>query len=110
MTRPSYHLFSRFLRSIAIPLAVSFLCFAGCKNNNPGEWPQALIEEKLKTKYEFVEIGLSPDGPGKYLGSAKSKDGETLKITIVQDPKSKSMKYDFKGDRGWFEDGKYDLD
>jgi hypothetical protein len=82
----------------------------GCQSNNPGEWTQAMIEQKLQSKYDFTELKLSPDGKGKYSGVAKSKEGETLKVTISQDPVAKSMKYDFKGDRGWFEDGVYDLD
>jgi hypothetical protein len=89
---------------------ICMLFIPGCGSNNPGEWTQATIEEKLRTKYEFVEFKLTPDGQGKYAGTAKSKEGETLKVSVSQDPKAKSLKYDFKGDRGWFEDGTYDLD
>jgi len=86
------------------------LAATGCEPNNPGEWPQHRIEQKLQTKYDLQELKLSQDGAGKFSGTAKTKEGETLKISILQDPKNKSMKYDFKGDRGWYEDGVYDID
>jgi hypothetical protein len=89
----------------------ALLTLVGCNaSNNPASWTQDTIEQKLQSKYDLVEIKLSPAGDGKYSGTAKSKEGETLKVTITQDKQAKSLKYDFKGDRGWFEDGTYDLD
>ena len=99
---------NRLLCILSISLII--LPLFGCQSNNPGEWPQSQIEKKLQSKYDLLELTLAPDGAGKFSGTAKTKEGETLKISILQDPKNKSLKYDFKGDRGWYEDGKYDID
>ena len=97
------------LRVVYFCLFCAIATFAGC-SKHPGNWTQATIEQKLGSKYGFTEFTLSPAGEGKYTGKAKSKEGETLKVTVTQDEKAKSLKYDFKGDRGWVEDGKYDLE
>lgn len=92
-------------------LVVFAALFSGCNSaSHPGTWPANVIQQKLKSKYEFTELTLTPDGEGKFTGTAKSKEGETLKVTIVQDKAAKRLNYDFKGDRGWFEEGLYELD
>lgn len=99
------------VRYFSVWLLCALLTLVGCNtSNNPGGWTQDTIEQKLQSKYSFVELKLSPAGEGKYTGTAKSKEGETLAVTITQNKQAKSLKYDFKGDRGWFEDGTYDLD
>lgn len=99
------------VRSFSFCMLCTLLTFVGCNaSNNPASWTQDTIEQKLQSKYDLVEIKLAPAGDGKYTGTAKSEEGETLKVTVTQDKQTKSLKYDFKGDRGWFEDGTYDLD
>jgi hypothetical protein len=102
---------AKMVRYFSFWLLCALVTLVGCNaSNNPAGWTQETIEQKLKSKYSFVELKLSPAGEGKYTGTAKSKEGETLAITISQNKEAKSLKYDFKGDRGWFEDGTYDLD
>ncbi len=84
----------------------------GCdRTDNPALWPREKIEQKLLNSYknEIAELSLTPDGEGKYKGVAKSKEGETLQITVQQDSQSQRLNYSFKGDRGWHEDGNYNV-
>ena len=99
------------VRYSCVCMLCAVMTFVGCNaSNNPANWRQDMIEQKLQSKYRFTELKLSPAGEGRYTGTATSKEGETLAVTITQDKQAKSLKYDFKGDRGWHEDGIYDLD
>lgn len=79
----------------------------GCKEN-PGTWPQDKVSAKISESLELVEVTLTP-ATGGFEGSGKREDGETVTFTITQDPAASKMSWDAKGDRGFIEDGFYEL-
>ena len=95
-------------KTAVICLVCSFSCLIGCRDN-PGKWPQPKVQAKIQENLELVEATLTPSPSGGFQGSGKRADGETVTFTITQDPAASRMQWDAKGDRGFVEDGFYEL-
>lgn len=91
-----------------ISLVFGLFCLNGCREN-PGKWPQDKVQSKIMESLELVEATLTPNPAGGFQGSGKRDDGETVSFTITQDPAASRMQWDAKGDRGFIEDGFYEL-
>ncbi len=93
---------------------VSLLCvsliglFGGCADN-PGTWPQPKLEAKVKESLELTQIALTAQSEGGYTGTGTRADGETLNVTVAQDADAHRISWEAKGDRGFVEDGYYEL-
>ncbi|MCA9127363.1 MAG: hypothetical protein KDB22_09760 [Planctomycetales bacterium] len=83
------------------------LLVVGCAEN-PGKWPKDKVQAKIEEKLELTELTLNPREGGGFEGTGKL-GGETVTITITQDPASGRMSWDAKGDRGLVETGFYEL-
>lgn len=93
------------LWGIILGLAV---IFTGCADN-PGKWPLPKLEAKISENLELTSIELAPRPEGGYQGSGQRADGETVKFTITQDPEAHRIEWQAQGDRGFVEDGYYEL-
>ncbi len=93
-------------KAVLSGLAIAF-CLTGCAEN-PGTWSQDKVSAKISESLELTEVSLTKTGDG-YDGTGKRADGETLKFVITQDAEAHRMSWDAKGDRGFFEDGFYEL-
>jgi len=98
----------RFL--VILPCLLILLLPTGCADtNNPGTWDRAKVETQMKSSLKLTEITLTPGTSG-FSGTGKALDGETYKITIIQDPAKKRLDWKGEGDRGSNEDGSYSID
>lgn len=84
-----------------------FLVLVGCREN-AGTWGEEKVKAKITEKLELTDATLQP-AEGGFTGSGSREDGETVKFTITQDPETGRMSWDAEGDRGFFEDGYYEL-
>lgn len=84
------------------------LIATGCRDN-PGKWPAEKVEGQIMRSLELVEIIQSDKNPDGFTINGKRSDGETLTITITQDPENSRMSWDAKGDRGFVEQGYHEL-
>jgi hypothetical protein len=89
-------------------LALAIL-LAGCAADNPGTWSQDKLEAKVMESLELTEIALVPKPEGGYDGTGKRADGETLTFTLTQDATAHRFSWNAKGDRGFVEEGYYEL-
>jgi hypothetical protein len=80
----------------------------GCQDN-PGTWQEPKVKVKVMENLELTEATLTPLLEGGFEGSGKRADGETVTFTITQDADAHRMSWDAKGDRGFVEDGFYEL-
>lgn len=80
---------------------------SGCREN-AGTWGEDKVKAKIVEKLELTGAQLTPSDNG-FTGEGPRTDGETVTFTITQDPESGRMSWDAKGDRGFFEDGFYEL-
>ncbi|GAB5403365.1 MAG: hypothetical protein Aurels2KO_15960 [Aureliella sp.] len=88
-------------------LALLCLVLTGCREN-AGTWGEEKVKDKIIEKLELTDATLEPAESG-FTGSGKREDGETVSFTIEQDPETGRMSWDAQGDRGFFEDGYYEL-
>jgi len=83
-------------------------CFFGCAKENPGLWGKDKVEAQVKKSLELDEVSLEPRTEGGFSGSGK-REKETIQVTVKQDAASSRMEWDAKGDRGFVEQGYYEL-
>lgn len=84
------------------------ILFCGC-SENPGTWSQDKLHAKITEKLELVDAELQPVEGGGFKGSGTRADGETVTFTISQDPGAHKMSWEAEGDRGFVEEGFYEL-
>lgn len=84
------------------------LVFAGC-GENPGTWGAEKVSTKIAASLELADVSVTPRPEGGFVGSGKRADGETITFTILQDAEAHRMSWDAKGDRGFVEEGFYEL-
>ena len=87
---------------------VGLLILGGCRDN-PGTWGAEKVSTKIAASLELSDVTLSPRPEGGFSGSGKRADGETITFTISQDAEAHRMSWDAKGDRGFVEEGFYEL-
>ncbi len=80
----------------------------GCREN-PGKWSADQVKVKIMESLELNNVTLTPLPTGGFSGIGQRADGETLTFTILQDAAAHRMSWDAKGDRGFVEDGFYEL-
>lgn len=91
----------------ATSLVLICIVLAGCREN-AGTWGEEKVKAKITEKLELTDATLQP-ADGGFTGSGTREDGEAVKFTITQDPETGRMSWDAEGDRGFFEDGYYEL-
>ena len=101
-----------FPRLFCLLLLASVLC--GCADN-PGTWPadklETYVQDSLnREEMEITDVALTAAGEGVYTGTAVDAGGEKLELEVKQDPSTKSLTWDAKGDRGSFLSGSYKLE
>lgn len=84
------------------------LLLVGC-GDNPGNWPEERVKAKIQEKLELVEVSISERQEGGFEGSGKRADGETVEFEISQNPDEHQMSWEATGDRGFVEEGFYEL-
>lgn len=94
-------------KSLVSLLLLSAVGLSGC-TDNPGTWSEQKVASQIEESLELVESSLTKVDGG-FEGTGKRSDGETLTFTIQQDPDASRMSWDAKGDRGFVEDGFYEL-
>jgi hypothetical protein len=80
---------------------------SGCRDN-PGKWPPEKVSTKIAESLELSDVSLSAVD-GKLQGSGVRSDGETVSVTVTQHPESGEIRWDAKGDRGFVEEGYFQL-
>ena len=99
-------LMSARLSGLAVVFALTL--FNGCQQaSHPGNWDEAMVEEKLKEKMALTSIDLTPTADG-FEGTGTYADGEETEITVTQ--AGQRLDYDGKGNRGSNETGFYVVD
>ena len=103
----------RWLPLLGLSLAVVLLAAAGC-GDNPGTWPKEKLSEHVKQSLidqgiDVTEVSLTESESGGYEGTGKVAGGETLKLSVTQDPAAHRITWDAEGDRGSILDGSYEL-
>ena len=89
---------------------LSFLCVGGCNPaENPGTWGVEKVSAKIQESLELTDVELTANPEGGFTGTGSRTDGETVTFTITQDPTASRMSWDAEGDRGFVEDGYYEL-
>lgn len=83
------------------------VCCVGCRDN-PGKWSPEKVSAKVAESLELSEFSLSKSD-GKLQGSGIRDDGQTVSVTVTQHPESGEIRWDAKGDRGFFEEGYFQL-
>ena len=88
---------------------VLVICFllAGCAEN-PGTWGEEKIKDKIVESLEMDDLTLTAKTGGGYEGSGKRGE-EILTIEITQDPDAHRLSWDVVGDRGFMEQGFFEL-
>lgn len=92
----------------AVLLVLSFFLFSGCADN-PGKWGADKVSAKVSESLELSDVTITASDGGGFTGSGTRSDGETVTFTITQDAEAHRMSWDAKGDRGFVEDGYYEL-
>ena len=95
--------------SLSALLVLGSLLCSGCSQDNPGTWPRDRVSAKVMESLQMTEVTLSPDPAGGFSGTGKRADGETLTLTVTQDAATHRISWDAKGDRGFVEDGYFEL-
>jgi hypothetical protein len=91
--RPSQlSLFFVFLSSLIVAAS-------GCNTFDPSRWNQAEVTKEITEQWKLFDVSLTKVTGG-FEGSGKDASGETFKIKITQDPKTKSASGTADGDRG----------
>jgi hypothetical protein len=67
---------------------------------SPGEWSQRRIEALVKGELNLNEISLRDVAPGTYIGTGQTAQGTEWTLKILQDQKSKSLKWSAVRDNG----------
>lgn len=94
--------------SLGLLLLSGLLILGGCRDN-PGTWGAEQVTTKIAASLELSDVTLSPRPEGGFAGSGKRADGETITFTISQNAEAHRMSWDAKGDRGFVEEGFYEL-
>ena len=79
----------------------------GC-GNNPGQWGEEQVKAKIIESLEMDDLTLTANDGGGFTGTGKRGE-ETLTIKIDQDPEASRLSWDAQGDRGFIEEGFYEL-
>ena len=95
-----------FLLSIVL---LAGMALTGCDKGNPGTWDQNKVEEQIKQSLNLTDVALTPNPAGGYTGRGTAQDGESLRLTITQDPATQEMAWDAVGDRGTVTSGEYNF-
>jgi hypothetical protein len=86
---------------------LAFSTLAGC-GDNPGKWPVEKVSQKVAESLELSEVSLSATERG-LEGSGLRADGETVSLVVTQHPDLGEIRWDAKGDRGFVEEGYFQL-
>jgi len=84
------------------------LLTGGCRDN-PGTWGAEKVAAKITSSLELSDVTVKARPEGGFAGSGKRADGETITFTIHQDAEAHRLSWDAKGDRGFVEEGFYEL-
>ena len=90
-----------------LALSLYLLTLVGC-GPNPGQWPQEKVAAHLSESLELQDVSLTKTAEG-YNGSGMRSDGEKLTFTVTQDPTARKISWDAKGDRGFVEQGSFQI-
>ena len=91
-------------------ILVGFCLVAGCADNNPGNWSQQQVADKMTERFELTDITINPASSGGFEGSGTRADGETITFQVTMDPDNYRINWDAQGDRGFIEtDGFYEI-
>lgn len=96
---------NNYARTILL-LAFCFF-FVGC-GDNPGAWPVEKVQTEIAQRLELTDVKLTAKEGGGFEGTGML-DGETVTLTITQDPDAGRISWNAVGDRGLTEDGFYEL-
>jgi hypothetical protein len=88
-------------------LFIGLAAIAGCRDN-PGKWPLEKVSAKIAESLELSDISLS-SSEGKLQGTGIRPDGEKVKVIVTQLPESYQIQWDAQGDRGFMEEGYFQL-
>ncbi len=106
-----------FAKKIVLGAVLGLLtALGGCSADNPGTWNQEKVTEYVKESLtreglEMSEVTMAPTAGGSgFEGTGKVAGGETLKLTVTQDPAGQGLKWDAVGDRGSNFGGSYVLE
>ena len=89
-------------------LVVGLLVTVGC-GQNPGTWGAEKVTAKIAASLELSGVAVTPRPEGGFVGSGMRADGEKIEFTISQDAEAHRMSWDAKGNRGFVEEGFYEL-
>lgn len=89
-----------------ILLAVLF-GLSGCKEN-PAKWPNDRIAEKVSESLDTTGLTLTATEKG-LEGTGKREDGESVDVIVTLHPESSEIRWNAQGDRGFIEEGKFQL-
>ncbi|HAC91335.1 MAG TPA: hypothetical protein DCF63_12015 [Planctomycetaceae bacterium] len=94
--------------SLLLGASLLLVSLTGCRKDNPGKWPAERVTAKVAESLQLSEFSLSPATNG-LEGSGKRADGETLKVVVTLHPDTSEIRWNAKGDRGFEEEGSYQL-
>lgn len=89
-------------------VGVMLLPCLGCKDN-PGLWGEEKVKAQIIKSLEMDDLTLTANEGGGFTGTGMRGE-ETLTIEITQDAEASRLSWDAKGDRGFIEDGYYELE
>lgn len=80
----------------------------GCADN-PGSWGEDKVKAQIIKSLEMDDLSLTANEEGGFTGTGKRGE-ETLTVKISQDPEASRLSWDAQGDRGFVEEGYYELE
>ncbi|MBX3420509.1 MAG: hypothetical protein KF752_03025 [Pirellulaceae bacterium] len=86
----------------------AILAMSGCRQDNPGSWPVERVTAKVAESLGLSDLNLQNTERG-LEGTGKRADGELLKLTVTQHPDEHAIRWEATGDRGFVEEGSYQL-
>tara|TARA_R110002095_G_scaffold213050_1_gene203099 strand:+ start:382 stop:684 length:303 start_codon:yes stop_codon:yes gene_type:complete len=85
----------------------SVLGLMGCAEN-PGTWGDEKVSAKVKESLNLTDVTLTAQTGGGFTGKGMLGE-ESITFTIQQDPAAHRMSWEAVGDRGFVEEGYYEV-
>ncbi len=86
-----------------------FVLCAGCRKDNPGLWQAAQVKAQIAESLEMTNVEVKANTTDGGFEGTGMRGAEKITFKITQDPNAFRMSWEARGDRGFFEDGYYEL-
>jgi len=96
-----------FGRSVSLLTLTVVLGLCGCKDN-PAKWPTDRVASEVAERLELTGLSLTSTVNG-LEGTGQRSDGETVSVIVSLQPETSQFTWEAKGDRGFVEEGYYQL-